>query len=118
MIGKAIQDDVQPNYARGSALFTLKLDGGKRALLVRSDNSFTKEGEYWSAKSGKALPQGTSWDQKPTTEGGSQFIIQKGKKTRIRTWDAAENKWSYTRTGILWSTNKQIEVICAGAAIA
>ncbi len=37
--------------------------------------------------------------------------MQKGKKARIRTWDAAENKWRYTRTGVLWSANKQIEVI-------
>ena len=58
LIDKAIADDVQPRFPRGSANFTLPLGGNKRALLVRSDNSFTKEGEYWSAKTGKALPQG------------------------------------------------------------
>ena len=78
---------------------------------MRSDNSFTKEGEYWSSVTHKALPQGIDYSQRPSTEGASQFIIQKGKKARIRTWDAAKNEWSYTRTGILWAANKQIEVI-------
>ena len=90
---------------------TLPLGGSKRALLVRSDNTFTKEGEYWSAKTGKALPQGIDYAQKPTTDGASQFIIQKGKKTRTRTWDAAKNEWSYTRTRVLWTANRQIEII-------
>ena len=111
ILDQAIEDDVQPRFPRGSANFSLPLAGGKRALLVRSDNSFTKEGEYWSAKTGKALAQSVDYSQKPTTEGASQFIIQKGKKARIRTWDAAKNEWSYTRTGVLWAANKQIEVI-------
>ena len=64
LIDKAISEDVLPSFPRGSANFTLKLDGGKRALLVRSDNTFTKEGEYWSAKTGKALPQGIDYSQK------------------------------------------------------
>ena len=62
MIEKAIADDVQPRFPRGSANFTLPLGGSKRTLLVRSDKSFTKEGKYWSTKTGKALPQGTAWD--------------------------------------------------------
>ena len=111
LIDKAIADDVQPRFPRGSANFSLPLAGGKRALFVRSDNSFTPEGEYWSAKTGKALPQGIDYSQKPFTEGSSQFIIQKGKKARIRTWDAAKNEWRYTHTGILWTANRQIEAL-------
>ncbi len=111
LIDKAIGDDVQPRFPRGSANFSLPLGGGKRALLVRADNSFAKEGEYWSSATGKALAQGIDYSQQPSTEGSSQLIIQKGKKARVRTWDAAKNEWSYTRTGILWSSNKQIEVI-------
>ena len=111
LIDQAIQNDVQPRFPRGSANFTLPLGGSKRALLVRSDSSFTKEGEYWSSVTGKALPQSVDYSQKPTTEGASQFIIQKGRKARIRTWDPADNKWSYTRTGVLWAANKQIEVL-------
>ena len=111
LVDKAIADDVQPRFPRGSANFSLPIEGGKSALLVRSDNSFTKEGQYWSAKTGKALPQGIDYSQRPTTEGASQFIIQKGKKARIRTWDAAKNEWSYTRTGVLWAANRQTECI-------
>ena len=111
LIDKAIADEVQPRFPRGSANFSLPLGGGKRALLVRGDNSFTPEGEYWSARTGKALAQGIDYSQRPSTEGSSQFIMQKGKKARIRTWDPAKNKWSYTRTGVLWAANKQIEVI-------
>ena len=43
LIDKAIADEVQPRFPRGSANFTLPLYGGKRALLVRSDNTFTKK---------------------------------------------------------------------------
>ena len=59
---------------------------------------------------GKALPEGIDFRQKPTTEGSSQFIDVRGKKTRIRTWDPAENKWDYTSAGIKWSTHREIEV--------
>ena len=84
LIDKAIADDVQPRFPRGSSNFTLPLEGGKRALLVRSDNSFTKEGEYWSAVTGKVLAQSVDYSQRPSTEGASQYIIQKGKKARIK----------------------------------
>ena len=111
LIDKAIADEVQPRFPRGGANCTLQLDGGKRALLVRSDNSFTPEGEYWSSRTGKPLAQGIDYSQRPTTDGASQFIDVKGKRTRIKTWDAAKNEWNYTRTGVLWTSNCQIEVI-------
>ena len=57
LIDKAITDGVDPSYPRGSSNFALPLGGGKRALLVRADNTFTKEEEYWSAKTGRALPE-------------------------------------------------------------
>ena len=111
LIDKAIADGVSPFYPRGSSNFVLPMGKGKRALLVRADNSFTKEGEYWSSKTGKALPEGIDFRQKPVTEGASQFIDVRGKKTRIRTWDAGDNKWNYTTAGVRWATNKQIEVV-------
>ena len=95
LLDPAISDGVEP-----------PLGGGKRALLVRSDNSFTKEGEYWSEQTKRPLPEGIDFRQKPVTEGSSQFIDVRGKKTRIRTWDPADNKWNYTTAGIRWATNK------------
>ena len=50
LIDKAISDGVDPFYPRASSNYVLNVDGRKRALLVRSDNSFPKEGEYWIAK--------------------------------------------------------------------
>ena len=58
LIDKAIADDVQPRFPRGGANFTLPLGGSKRALLVRSDNTFTREREYWSAKHGQGVAAG------------------------------------------------------------
>ena len=109
LIDKAIQDDAQPRFPRGGANYTLPLGGSQRALLVKSDNSFAKEGEYWSAKTGKALPQGRDYSQQPLTDSANQFIDVKGKETRIRTRDAAKNEWTYARTGVLWTTNRQIQ---------
>jgi len=37
-------------------------------------------GNWYSTKVGVALPQGIDYQQRPTTEGPSQFIIAKGKK--------------------------------------
>ena len=76
----AIAAGTAPAYPRGSQNFSLKLAGNKRAVLVRGDGTFTEEGNWWSAKSGQALPQGIDYQQRPTTEGASQFIVAKGKK--------------------------------------
>ena len=92
ILNQAISDGVEPSCPRGSSQFALPLGSGKRALLVRSHNSFTKEREYWSAQTGKPLPEGIDFRQKPVTEGASQIIDVRGKKTRIRTWDPADNK--------------------------
>ena len=100
LLDKAIASGVDPFYPRGSSNFALPRGGGTRALLVRADNTFTREGAYWSAKTGKALPEGIDFRQKPSTEGASQFIDVRGKKTRIKTWDPAESKWDYTTTGV------------------
>ena len=77
----AVEAGTSPAYPRGSQNFSLKLAGGKRAVLVKGDGSFTPEGEWWSAKTGEALPQGIDYQQRPITEGASQFIFAKGKKT-------------------------------------
>ena len=79
-IEAAIASGNTPFYPRGSQNFSLKLPGNKRAVLVKSDGSFTNEGNWWSAKTGEALPEGIDYQQRPTTEGPSQFIIAKGKK--------------------------------------
>ena len=42
----AIAAGINPAYPRASQNFTLKLAGGKRAVLVKSDGSFTPEGEW------------------------------------------------------------------------
>ena len=78
----AITAGTAPAYPRGSQRFSLKLAGGKRAVLVKADGTFTEEGNWWSAKTGEALPQGIDYQQKPTTEGPSQYIPAKGKKQR------------------------------------
>ena len=65
---------MDPTYPRRSSQFTLSLGGGKRALLVRADNSFTKEGEYWSAQTKRPLPEGVDYRQKPEIEGSSHFM--------------------------------------------
>ena len=49
----AIAAGTTPAYPRGSQNFSLKLAGGKRAVLVKGDGTFTPEGEWWSAKSGQ-----------------------------------------------------------------
>ena len=106
----AITAGVSPAYPRGSQNFSLKLAGGKRAVLVKSDGEFTEEGNWWSAKTGEALPQGIDYQQRPITDlGGSQFIMVKGKKSRVRTWDPIENAFKYTKVGILWSANRRVE---------
>ena len=51
----AIAARTAPAYPRASQNFTLKLAGGKRAVLVKADGKLTPEGEWWSAKSGQAL---------------------------------------------------------------
>ena len=38
-----------------------------------------------------------------------QSINVLGRKTRFRTWDAANNKWNYTTAGISLASNKRIE---------
>ena len=111
LIDQAIADDVQPRFPRGSANFTLPLGGSRRALLLRGSGDATTEGEYWSSKTGKALAQGIDYQQKPSTVGSSQYITKNGKRARIRSWDAAINEWVYTKTGVLWSTNKQLQVV-------
>ena len=107
----AITAGTAPAYPRGSQRFSLKLAGGKRAVLVKPDGTFTEEGNWWSAKTGEALPQGIDYQQKPTTEGPSQYIYAKGKKQRVRTWDPASNKFQYTKVGITWGANRRIEVV-------
>ena len=102
---------MQPRFPKGSANFTLPLGGSKRVLLVRGSGDATTEGEYWSSKNGKALAQGIDYGQKQSTVGASQYITKNGNSSRIRTWDAAKNEWAYTKTGVLWSTNRQLQVV-------
>ena len=111
LINQAITNSVEPEFPRGSANYVLRLPGGKRALLARGDGSFTPEGEHWSARTGRALQVGIDYRQKPVTDGASQYIMVQGKRARIRTWDAARNQWTYTRTGTLWSANKKVKMI-------
>ena len=87
----AIAAGTSPAYPRASQNFTLKLAGGKRAVLVKADGKFTPEGEWWSAKSGQALPTGIDYRQRPLTDGPSQYIEVNGKRQRIRTWDPIKN---------------------------
>ncbi len=51
-VDAAIAAGISPAYPRGSQNFSLKLAGGKRAVLVKSDGEFTEEGNWWSAKTG------------------------------------------------------------------
>ena len=111
LVDQAIAANVEPEFPRGSANYVLKLPGGKRALLARADGSFTKEGEHWSAKTGKPLQVGIDFTQKPVTTGSSQYITVKGKRQRIRTWDPTRNAWDYTKAGALWSANSQHEML-------
>ena len=78
LIDKAIADGVDPFYPRGSSNLTLPLSNGKRALLVCADNSFTKEGEYWSAQTKRPLPEGIDFRQKPVTEGAPLNSLMSG----------------------------------------
>ena len=107
----AIAAGTAPAYPRASQNFTLKLAGGKRAVLVKADGSFTPEDEWWSAKSGQALPAGIDYRQRPITIGPSQYIEVKGKGQRIRTWDPVKNEFAHTKLGVLWAANKRIEVV-------
>ncbi len=110
-VDAAIAAGTFPTYPRGSQNFTLNLAGGKRAILVKADGSFTPEGEHWSAATTQALPQGIDYQQRPVTEGPSQFITVKSKRQRIRTWDPVTNEFRYTKIGVLWAANHRIEVV-------
>ena len=91
--------------------FQLSLGGRKRKLLIRPDGQATAAGEYWSLQTGEALPQGVDYGQEPTRLVPSDYILVRGKRRRLRTWDAGENRFRYTTFGVKWAAERRVEVV-------
>ena len=91
--------------------FQLSLGGRKRKLLVRPDGRATPAGGYRSQQTGEALPEGIDYSQEPTRIGPSDYIQVRGKRRRLRTWDAGENRFRYTTFGVKWAAERRVEVV-------
>ena len=92
-IRAAIGASVEPAFVRDA--LTLQL-ANKRIVLARPNGNKTLAGGLYERETVRQLPRALDRAPAPVRQGNSEFLTLRGKKRRIRTWDAGENTFSYT----------------------
>ena len=106
-IRAAIAAETRPTSVRDA--LTLQL-ATKRVVLARPNGRKTLAGGLYERETVRQLPRALD-NAAPTRIGNSEFVTLRGKKRRLRTWDAAENAFSYTSWGIKYYQNKRVEAV-------
>jgi len=104
----AIAADIQPVFQRD--ILTLQLDR-KRVILVGANGRVTAAGGFYQRETGRLLPRALDNAPAPVRVGNSEFLTVRGKKRRLRTWDAGENVFNYTSAGIKWYQTRRVEAV-------
>ena len=104
----AITNGTSPTFVRES--LTLQL-ATKRIVLAQASGRKTLAGSYYERETGILLPRALDHAAAPVRQGNSEFLTLRGKKRRIRTWDAGENTFNYTSWGIKYYQNRRVEAI-------
>ena len=93
-IRAAIASNIEPTFVREA--LTLQLVT-KRVVLARPNGRKTLAGGLYERETVRQLPRPLDNASAPVRVGNSEFLTLRGKKRRIRTWDAGENTFSSTR---------------------
>ena len=96
-IRAAIGASVEPTFVRESLMLQLAT---KRIVLARPNGRKTLAGGLYERATVRQLPRALDSAPAPVRQGNSEFLTLRGKKRRLRTWDAGENAFNYTSWGI------------------
>ena len=92
-IKAAIATKVAPKFARDT--LTLQL-ASKRVVLTSANGRKTAAGNLYERETAQQLPRALDNAPVPMRVGNSEFLQLRGKKRRLRTWDASQNTVNYT----------------------
>ena len=106
-IHAAIGASVEPVFARDT--LTLQL-ATKRIVLARPNGCKTLAGGFYEQTTMRPLPRALLQGA-PIRQGNSEFLMLRGKKRRLRTWNAGENSFDYTSWGIQYYQNRRVEAV-------
>ena len=107
-IRTAIQGGVQPTFVRDALLLQLAT---RRIVLAGTNGRKTLAGGFYERETVRQLPRALDSAPAPVRQGNSAFLTLRGKKRRLRTWDAGENTFSYTSWGIKYYQNRRVEAV-------
>ena len=77
----------------------------------------TAAGGFFQRETGRLLPRALDNAPAPLRVGNSEFLAIRGKKRRLRTWDAGENVFKYTNWGIKWYQTRRVEAVVSAPVI-
>ena len=89
----AITKGTQPTFARDTLQLQLATT---RIVLAQASGRKTLAGSYYERETGVLLPRALDHAAAPVRQGNSEFLTLRGKKRRLRTWNAGENTFNYT----------------------
>ena len=104
----AIQRGTQPAFVRDT--LTLQLDS-RRIVLAGTNGRKTQAGGFYERETAALLPRALDNAGAPVRQGRSEFLMLRGKRRRLRTWDAGSNSFEYTSYGIKYYQNRRVEAI-------
>ena len=107
-IRAAIQGGTQPAFVRDALLLQLAT---RRIVLARTNGRKTLAGRFYERETVRQLPRALDSASAPVRQGNSEFLTLRGKKRRLRTWNAGENSFDYTSWGIQYYQNRRVEAV-------
>ena len=78
--------------------------------LVNRDGQQTPAGARWETITNTTLPQEAfDTEQQPQRTGNTEYIRVRGQDRATRSYDPVSNKWKYTRLGLRFYRNRQVQ---------
>ena len=104
----AVATKVAPKFARDT--LTLQL-ASKRVVLTSANGRKTAAGNLYERETAQQLPRSLDSAPVPIRIGNSEYLTLRGKKRRLRTWNAGENTFQYTTWGIKYYQTRRVEAV-------
>ena len=104
----AITNGTPPIFARDALQLQL---AARRIVLAQPNGRKTLAGGHYERLTVSQLPRALDNAPAPVRQGNSEFLTLRGKKRRLRTWDAGQNTFNYTSWGIKYYQNRRVEAV-------
>ena len=107
-IRAAIAARTEPSFLRDT--LTLQV-ANRRIVLAQPNGRKTLAGGFYERETVRQLPRALDSASAPVRQGNSEFLTLRGKKRRLRTWNAGDNTFDYTSWGIKYYQNRRVEAV-------